>query len=64
MRCNRCRLETVQLFDSEVAIHFSGVADLSKSAVLVFPKLTVCLRCGLSEFTIPETELRSLDGGG
>jgi hypothetical protein len=31
--------------------------------VFVFPKLKVCLECGLAEFAIPESELRVLNEG-
>jgi len=36
---------------------------LEKPAVFVFPKIVVCLNCGHSEFSMPETELRSLVNG-
>ena len=45
--------------NGEVAIHFPGLQGLDKN-VFVFPKLVVCLHCGLTEFTIPENELRLL----
>jgi hypothetical protein len=32
--------------------------------VLVFPTLVVCLKCGVTEFTIPEAELPLLGRGG
>jgi hypothetical protein len=41
-------------------IHFSGLKNLDKPTVMVFPKIMVCLDCGLTEFTIPEAELRLL----
>ena len=31
--------------------------DPDKPAVFVFPELLVCLRCGTTQFVIPETEL-------
>jgi len=46
--------------NGEVALRFPGLKGLDKPAVLVFPKLLVCLQCGLTEFTIPENELRLL----
>jgi len=30
---------------------------LNKPIVWVFPKLSVCLECGFTEFTVPEREL-------
>jgi len=39
---------------------FPGRNGLDKPTVLVFPKLVIGLQCGLTEFTIPESELRLL----
>jgi hypothetical protein len=47
---------------AEINIHLNG--DQDKTAVLVFPKLAVCLDCGVTEFKIPEAELRRLGQGG
>jgi hypothetical protein len=44
-------------------IHFPGRKGLDKPVVWVFPKLQVCLGCGLTRLTIPETELRLLENG-
>jgi hypothetical protein len=44
-------------------IHFSGLKNLDKPGVWVFPKLFVCLDCGFSEFTVPEPELALLASG-
>jgi hypothetical protein len=46
--------------NGEVAIRFPGLKGLDKTTVLVFPKLEVCLQCGLTLFTIAENELRRL----
>lgn len=46
-----------------MAIHFSGFPGLNKPVVLAFPEIVVCLQCGLTEFTIPETELLVLRDG-
>jgi hypothetical protein len=41
-------------------IHFPGLEHLDKPGVLLFPKIEVCLDCGLSRFTVSETELASI----
>jgi len=41
-------------------IHFSGLKHLSNPGVLVFPRLLVCLDCGVSQFALPERELGQL----
>lgn len=60
MSCRSCGSENQTDFGTEINIHFSGMQNLDKPAVLVFPKLVVCLDCGFVEFTLPETELRLL----
>jgi hypothetical protein len=58
-RCVRCHSE-LSKFPSEINIHFPGYEGLTKPTVWVFPTLLVCLRCGLAQFSIAETELRRL----
>ncbi len=36
---------------------------MKKPIVWVFPKVLVCLQCGLAEFTVPEIELSVLVRG-
>lgn len=61
MRCRSCTSENQRKFTSEIAVHFSGLKNLDKPTVLVFPTLLVCVDCGFTEFSIPETELRLLE---
>ena len=63
MTCKRCRSDSHSVFNGETAIHFPGLKGLDKPIVWVFPKLAVCLECGLTEFTIPERELSVLATG-
>jgi len=60
MVCRSCQAENVTEFGAEINIHFSGPEGLYEPPVLVFPKLVVCLGCGFTNFTLPETELRQL----
>ncbi|HST09740.1 MAG TPA: hypothetical protein VLL05_05150 [Terriglobales bacterium] len=60
MSCMSCQSDNQRRFNGEIAIHFPGIEDLNKPIVWVFPKLKVCLQCGLTEFEIPERELRVL----
>jgi hypothetical protein len=48
------------MFNSEIAIHFPGLEGLDKPIVWVFPKVVVCLHCGLAEFAVPEREMQVL----
>ena len=60
MSCGSCKSNKRSSFGGEVAIHFSGLEGLNNPIVWVFPKLLVCLDCGLTEFRVPESELRVL----
>jgi hypothetical protein len=60
MACKSCGSDNQHEFGAEINIHLPGREALDKPAVLVFPKLLVCLRCGFTEFTIRETELHRL----
>ena len=60
MICLSCRSTKQAEFTAEMLIHFSGLKNIRKPGVLLFPKLTICLDCGFSRFTVPETELSSV----
>jgi hypothetical protein len=61
--CPSCGSVNQSKFPAEMAIHFPGPKNVNKPSVWVFPEVLVCLDCGLSEFTVPETELRVLVSG-
>jgi hypothetical protein len=63
MSCKACKSDNERVFNGEVAIHFPGLKGVGLPFVWVFPKLRVCLECGVSEFEIPERELRVLKDG-
>jgi len=63
MACRSCGSGNQKEFTAEIDIHFPGLRNLDKPTVLVFPKLLVCLDCGFTQFTLPETELRYLAQG-
>lgn len=61
--CPSCFSKNQQLFNGEVAVHFPGRDGLNRPIVWVFPKLIVCLDCGVAQFTVPERELMVLATG-
>ncbi len=63
MACRSCQSPNQSIFDGELCIHFPGLKGLDKPMVWVFPKLIVCLDCGLTEFTVDQTELPVLAEG-
>jgi hypothetical protein len=60
MSCVRCASERLKNFNAEVAVHFPGWEGLAKPAVFVFPKLLVCLGCGLVQFELASEQLAQL----
>jgi hypothetical protein len=65
MFCPKCTSEGQRQFVAEINIHchFSGLKNLDKPSVFVFPKILVCLDCGFSQFTLEDTELTLLAEG-
>jgi hypothetical protein len=61
--CKSCQSDNQRTFDSEIAIHFPGLKGLNKPVVWVFPRISVCIDCGLAQFAIPEKELEVLRTG-
>jgi hypothetical protein len=57
MSCPLCASGNQGEFGTEMRIHFRGLKNLNKPIVWLFPELLVCLDCGFSRFTVPETEL-------
>jgi hypothetical protein len=62
-KCKNCLSERREIFNGEIAIHFPGLKGVDKPIVWVFPKMRVCLKCGLTDFFIPERELNVLRHG-
>ena len=60
MCCLLCGSGNQAELTAEMVVHFSGLKNLDKPGVWVFPKLSVCLDCGFSYFTVPERELASI----
>ena len=63
MYCALCHSSNGAEFTAEMLIHFSGTKHRDTPGVLAFPKVSICLDCGFSWFTTPETELRVLGKG-
>ena len=63
MTCTRCASDRPKGFSGELAIHFPGLEGLSKTPLLVYPNLTICLGCGYAEFDLPEEKVEQLRRG-
>jgi hypothetical protein len=60
MSCVLCASSYQAELSAEIMIHFSGLRNLDKPGILAFPKVLICLDCGFSQFTVPETEVALL----
>lgn len=63
MRCRACGSEKLGEYPAEIALHLAGRKNIDRPAVLVFPKIQVCVECGVAEFVVPEAELHLLVEG-
>ena len=60
MSCRACRSVDQSEFPAEINIHFPGPENLETPSILVFPRLSVCLNCGFTEFFIRDVDVRRL----
>jgi hypothetical protein len=57
--CPSCTSGRQIEFQGEICLHFpGGLESLDKPLVWVFPRVVVCLDCGLAQFAVPEAELK------
>lgn len=61
--CSLCGSKNLTQFNSELNIHFSGMANLDKASILAFPTLVICLDCGFAKFSLSVIELQLLREG-
>ena len=55
MVCPSCQSLNQAEFTAEMIVHSPGPENLDNRGVWLFPKLSVCLDCGVSRFTIPQS---------
>ena len=60
MVCQTCHSANAREYAAEINIHFPGKKGLDIPTVWVFPRLSVCLDCGFTQFTMPGAELKAL----
>jgi hypothetical protein len=62
--CPFCSSSRKMKFNGEVCLHFvGGLESLNKPLVWVYPETVVCVDCGLAQFYVPDSELRTLNKG-
>jgi hypothetical protein len=60
MHCSSCSSSDQTEFTAELNIHSRGLKNVDHPGVLLIQEVTVCLGCGHSRFTTPQTELAQL----
>ena len=60
MLCQKCYSADTREYTAEINIHFPGMKGVDIPTVWVFPRLLVCLTCGLAQFAIPDAERKTL----
>jgi hypothetical protein len=60
MSCWSCASENQTEFPSEIDVHQPGLKNVHTPPTIVFPKLLTCMKCGFTEFKMPEDALRLL----
>lgn len=63
LSCKSCGSRNLGDFPAEIAIHFPGRRNLSKSHVFLFPEVLVCFECGMAQLAVPEAKLQQLAEG-
>ena len=58
--CRSCKSPNLTELNAEMNIHLLGLKSLNQPSILAFPRLVVCLDCGLTESNLPNEELRQL----
>jgi len=60
MLCHSCRSTSVRDYPAEINVHFPGMRGLNIPSVWVFPRLSVCIACGATEFTLTDADRKAL----
>ena len=60
MPCMSCQSLNISVYPAELNIHHPGMEGLDKSTVWAFPLLSVCLHCGVTQFTLSRNQLHEL----
>ena len=60
MACLSCGSEEQRDFTAEMNLHFAQGTDLVKPSVFIFPRVIICVNCGLGTFRVPESESKVL----
>ena len=57
MNCTECHSNNRAELNTEMIMHLSGMQNIENPGVLAVLTVSLCLDCGFSTFTVPETVL-------
>ncbi len=60
MACTVCLSRNQVEMNTEINIHYSGPADYGDPGIFLYPKVMVCLDCGVSQFIVGEDDLAQI----
>jgi len=60
MACTVCLSRNQIEMNTEINIHYGGPADYGDPGIFLYPKVMVCLDCGVSQFTVGEDALAQI----
>ena len=60
MACGSCNSHNQSEFPAEINIHHPGIGGLNRPTVWAFPRVSVCLDCGVTQFTLSDDQVREL----
>ena len=61
--CKSCGSSKLAELTAEVCIHLPGLRGLDVDPIYAFPKLRICLECGLVQANLTEEELKQVREG-
>jgi len=59
--CKSCGGANRNTLNAEIAIHVPGIENLDRPMLWIFPRISVCMNCGFSEFFVPKEKLQFLE---
>jgi hypothetical protein len=63
MPCTKCASTNQRSFNSEIAVAFRGIENVSRAPVYVCQEISVCVDCGHVELDLPPAKLEQLKQG-
>ena len=63
-RCQSCASVNLAELRGEISLHLPGLSGLNEDPILLFPKVAVCLDCGLLQARLSPGERQQIRRGG